>query len=286
VTNATVQGNQVSTYYNGLQAEFRRRLSKGLAFQASYTYGQGYRTTFLGLINGNVYRRAVGTEGDLTHQFKSLITYDLPFGQGRHFGGSVGGGMDRVIGGWQLAVASVMHSGQLVDFGDVRLVGMTAKDVQNMIQYRFDPTGQGLVYMLPADVIQNTINAFNVSATSPTGYAGTPPTGRYFAPANGPNCIEIENSAVGKCGVGSLIVSGPMFQQHDISVVKRTRVVGHTNFEFHVEMLNAFNHANFTPVAGTTGTNPAPTSLSAYQVTALSGTNTSRTIQLVFRFNW
>ena len=79
-------------------------------------------------------------------------------------------------------------------------------------------------------------------------------------------------------------------QQHDISIVKRTRVVGHTNFEFHFEMLNAFNHANFTPVAGTTGTgtstSPAPTSISAYQLTALSGTNTSRTIQLVFRFNW
>ena len=44
--------------------------------------------------------------------------------------------------------------------------------------------------MLPQDVIDNTVKAFNVSATSPTGYGPLgPPTGRYFAPANGPDCI-------------------------------------------------------------------------------------------------
>jgi hypothetical protein len=162
---------------------------------------------------------------------------------------------------------------------------MTAKDVQHMIKIRFDTSGAGLVYMLPADVIQNTINAFNTSATSSTGYAGAVPTGRYFAPANGPDCIEVENSAVGKCGTGSLIVDGPLFQQHDIAFAKQTRVVGHTNFEFRLELLNAFNHANFTPGGiGTTSNNPA--SLTNYQITALSGTNTSRIVQLVFRFNW
>jgi hypothetical protein len=93
-----------------------------------------------------------------------------------------------------------------------------------------------------------------------------------------------QTNAAGKCGVGSLIVAGPMFSQQDISFVKRTKVVGHTNFEFHVEMLNAFNHANFTPVAGTTANNPA--TLTSYQITSLSGTNTARTVQFVFRFNW
>jgi hypothetical protein len=278
---AGVQGNRNRTYFNGFQAELRRRLSHGLQFQGSYVFGQGYTNTFLGFINGNVMRRAVGTEGDLTHTIKALVTYDLPFGQGRRWGGSSSGTMERIIGGWQVAWTSTNHSGQLVDFGNVNLVGMTAKDVQSMIKLRFDPSGQGLVYMLPADVVQNTINAFNVSATSPTGYAGTPPTGRYFAPANGPSCIELENSAVGKCGVGSLVVTGPWFSQQDISFVKRTKVVGHTNFEFHAEMLNAFNHANFTPVSGI-----GNTTLSSYQITALSGTNTSRTVQLVFRFNF
>ncbi len=280
IGGATVQGNQGYTYYDGLQTEFRRRFSQGLQFQVSYSFDHAYRNSYLGLVNGNVDRRQTGTEGDLTHQYKSLVTYDLPFGQGRRYGSSAGGAMDRLISGWQVAVSSVIHSGQLVDFGNVRLVGMSASDVQKMIQLRFDPSGAGLVYMLPADVIANTINAFNVSATSATGYAGAAPTGRYFAPANGPDCIEVENNA-GKCGVGTLVVAGPLFQQHDITVAKRTRIVGHTTGEFRLEMLNAFNHPNFTPVSGV-----GNTTLSSYQLTALSGTNTSRVVQLVFRFNW
>jgi hypothetical protein len=285
VTNANVRGNRDQTYYNGLQTEFRRRFSQGLQFQVSYSLDQAWATTYLGFINGAVYRRPTGTEGDLTHQYKSLVTYDLPFGQGRRYGSSAGGAMDRLISGWQVAVSSVIHSGQLVDFGNVRLVGMSQSDVQKMIQLRFDPSGAGLVYMLPADVVANTINAFNVSATSASGYAGTAPTGRYFAPANGPDCIEVENSRVGKCGQGSVVVAGPLFQQHDITVAKRTKIVGHTTGEFRLEMLNAFNHPNFTP-GGTGTTATSPTTLSSYQLTALSGTNTSRTVQFVFRFNW
>ena len=283
IGGAFLRGNQQSTYYNGLQTEFRRRLSKGLQFQASYSLDNAYRTTFLGFINGNVYRRPTGSEGDVTHQFKSLVSYGLPFGQGRRWGSNVSGAMDRLIGGWEIDLTSTVHSGQLVDLGNVRLVGMSTADVQKMFKVRVDSSGAGLVYMLPADVVQQTINAFNVSATSPTGYAGATPSGRYFAPANGPDCVEIENNA-GKCGVGSLVVHGPLFQQHDISFAKQTKVVGHTNAEFRLEMLNAFNHANFTPVAGTTSSNPA--SLTNYQVTSLSGNNIARTIQLVFRFNW
>jgi len=285
VTNANVRGNRDETYYNGLQMELRRRYSKGLQFQVSYSLDHAWATTYLGFIHGNVFRRPTGTEGDLTHQYKSLVTYDLPFGQGRRFGGGAGGALDRLIGGWQVAVASVIHSGQLVDFGNVRLVGMSKDDVQKMVQLRFDPTGKGLVYMLPEDVITNTINAFNVSATSASGYAGAAPTGRYFAPANNASCIETENSRVGECGEGAVIVAGPLFQQHDITIAKRTKIVGHTTGEFRLEMLNAFNHANFTPGGSGTTAN-SPTTLSSYQLTALSGTNTSRTVQLVFRFNW
>jgi len=85
--------------------------------------------------------------------------------------------------------------------------------------------------------------------------------------------------------IPTVIVAGPLFQQHDITIAKRTKIVGHTTGEFRLEMLNAFNHANFTPGGSGTTAN-SPTTLSSYQLTALSGTNTSRTVQLVFRFNW
>jgi hypothetical protein len=168
-----------------------------------------------------------------------------------------------------------------VDFGNVRLVGMSENDVQKMFKLRFDDEGKA-VWMLPQDVIDNTIKAFSVSATSADGYSTQgAPTGRYFAPANGPDCIEPDAGAdFGDCGVRSLVVTGPMFQQHDIRISKRTPIVGRTNFEFAVEMLNAFNKANFAPVGGI-GNN-----IANYEVTGLTGTNSARIIQLVTRINW
>ena len=48
--------------------------------------------------------------------------------------------------------------------------------------------------MLPQDIIDNTVKAFSVSATSASGYGKLgAPTGRYLAPANGPDCIEIDH---------------------------------------------------------------------------------------------
>ena len=182
---------------------------------------------------------------------------------------------------------SRLQSGTPVNLGNVRVVGMSQKEVQKMFKLRFDDAGKQ-VYMLPEDVVTNTIAAFNVSSTSANGFAGNAPTGRYFAPANGPDCIELENTAnaggFGDCGVRALVLNGPMFQQHDIRISKRTTIVGRTNLEIAAEMLNAFNHPNFLPVAGTTANNPA--TIASYQLTGLQGQEGSRVIQLEFRFNW
>jgi hypothetical protein len=41
----------------------------------------------------------------------------------------------------------------------------------------------------------------------------------------------------------------------DLSAVKRITLVGHTNFEFRAEMINAFNNINFTAVVPTNNNN-------------------------------
>jgi hypothetical protein len=204
--------------------------------------------------------------------------YDFPFGRGRRFGRNANGFVDRLIGDWSVGVNSRIQSGRLIDLGNVRLVGMTVEDVQGFYKLRFDDAGRK-VWMMPQDVIDETIKAFSVSPTTASGYSGAAPSGRYFAPANGPDCIEVVNG-YGDCGTGDLVVTGPLFQQHDVSLSKRVRVVGRTNAEFRVEALNVFNHANFVPVGGIGNT------LANYEVTQVTGTNTSRTVQLVVRFNW
>jgi len=269
------------TNYHALQLELRRRLAQGLQFNANYAFGNQQVQSWQTHRRDIFMIRDAGDPGDVTHVFKLSALYDLPFGQGRRFGGNANGFVNRIIGDWSLSVVGRVQSGRLVDLGNVRLVGMTAGDVQGFFKIRFDDAGKK-IWMMPQDVIDNTIRAFNVSATSASGYgSGGAPTGRYFAPANGPDCIEIDNGAdYGDCGVRSLVVTGPMFQNYDVSVAKRVTVVGRTNVEFRFEMLNAFNNANFVPVGGIGSV------LNNYEVTNLTGNNTARVIQLVTRFNW
>jgi hypothetical protein len=284
---ARVTTNLDKTQYDSIQTEFRRRLSGGLQFQASYVFGHGLNSQFLSLRKPLLMRRNAGDPGDITHQVKTNFVYELPFGRGRRFGGNANGVVDRVIGGWQLGVVSKIQSGRLVDLGNLNLVGMSRSDVQKNFKLRFDNTGKA-IYMWPQDIIDNTILAFAVSPTSASGYAGAAPTGRYFAPANGPNCIEVANG-FGDCGTGSLIVTGPTFVAHDVRFSKRTTIVGHVNFEFACELLNALNHANFLPLAvvnGNTTTGISGSTLTGFQLTSLTGTDTRRTVQLVGRVNW
>jgi carboxypeptidase family protein/TonB-dependent receptor-like protein len=278
---ANLTTNNARSRYNSLQIELRRRLSQGLQFQGSYVFGNALASNFETFRRPVFMTRDTGAEGDLTHAVKANVVYDLPFGRGRRFGGDANGVVDRLIGGWQIGVTSRIQSGQLVDLGNIRLVGMSRDDVQDMFTLRFDDAGK-TVWMLPADVIENTIRAFSVSATSATGYSSRGvPSGRYFAPANGPDCIEIDNGAnYGDCGTRELVVTGPTFQQHDLRISKRTPIVGRVNFEFAAELLNAFNHPNFVPVGG------IGNDIADYEVTGLTGTNTARVIQFVTRINW
>jgi hypothetical protein len=265
--------------YHGLQLELRRRYAQGLQFHTSYAYGRALQSAFLSFRRPIDMRRDVGSPGDLTHAFKATVVYDLPFGQGRRFGNGANAVMDRLIGGWTFGLSTRVQSGQLVNLGNVRLVGMTAEDVRSMYRLRFDDANK-FVYMLPQDVIDETIKAFAVSAISATGYGSAgAPSGRYFAPANGPDCIEVAGS-VGDCGTGDLVVTGPLFQQHDISLAKKVRLIGRSDVELRVEMLNALNQPNFIPVGG------LGNAIASYRVTGLTGTNTSRVIQFVVRFNW
>jgi hypothetical protein len=280
---ANVTGNGGYTRFNGMEVELRRRLSQGLQFQASYAYGKAYESNRYSFRKPRIALLNVGGEGGVTHAFKANWVYELPFGQGRRFASNAGAVVDRIIGGWYFAGTARIQSGRLLDFGNVRLVGMTKKDVEKMFKLRefpqpfTDGTGPVRLYMLPLDVIENTIRAFSVSATSTTGYGALgPPTGRYFAPANGPDCIEIA-PGFGDCGIRSLVVTGPALYRFDLSVVKQVRVKGRTNIEFRAEMLNAFNKPYFTPVTG------IGTAVTGYEVT---GADSGRIVQLVSRVTW
>jgi hypothetical protein len=279
---AEVVGNGGYTKYHSMQMEFKKRLSGGLQMNSSYTFGRAYVSERYSFRTPRKRVLDSGTIGGVTHAFKTNWTYELPFGRGRQFASGAGPLLDRVIGGWSFDGIATIQSGRMLDFGNVRLVGMSKDEFQNMFDLRFDHAGRA-IYMLPDDVIQNTIRAFSVSATSATGYSGDVPEGRYLAPANGPDCIEIA-TGFGDCGLNNIVVTGPALARFDLSAVKRMPIRGGVTFEFRAEMLNAFNTPWFTPVTWlNTNGNVEPNNPDVYRVTA---GDTGREMQLVFRINW
>ena len=221
-----------------------------------------------------------GGEGGVTHALKGNWVYELPIGQGRHFGGNVGPWMDRLIGGWQIAGTFIFRSGQIVNFGNIRMIGFDVADLKEMYYFRKD--ADGIVTMLPQDVIDNSIKAFSVSASSATGYGSLgAPEGRYFAPANGPDCIETIANGYGDCGTRDVEIDSPWVKNVDLSIVKLVPIAGRVRAEFRLEMLNAFNIVNFSPVTGV-----GSTTATGYEVTGLTGLTSARVTQLVFRVSW
>ncbi len=293
---ANMVENTESTMFHSLALELRRRSANGLTFTGSYVFGQADESRFLSLRIRSPMLRNSGAEGGLTHAFKLNAVYALPFGSGQRFASGVNGVLDRIIGGWQIAGNARAQSGRLLDLGNVRLVGMDKKELQKMFKLRITPDQR--VFMFPQQILDETFKAFSVSATSAKGY-GTlgAPSGRYIAPADDLNCIEAVRGE-GKCGLQSVILTGPLFKQFDLSIIKAVRIAGDVNFEFRVDALNVFNNVNFIPVTGITILNAATNansplfnrsegaSQSAYEVSQLTGTNTARVVQLVSRIRW
>ena len=273
---AVLTRNEGSTEYHSLQVELRRRLANGLQFQGSYVFGRALESVFFTHRRDLDMLRNIGDGGDIDHQYKLNLVYDLPFGQGRRFMGGAGPVLERLVGGWQIGFNTRIQSGRLTEISGVKLVGWTEDEVRDAYQLRFEHDNR-FIYMWPEDVITNTQRAFSTAATA-SGYSGAAPEGRYFAPEDDANCIAL---VPGDCGgIKSMILRGPWFEQTDLRIAKRTSIIGRVNVEIAGEALNVFNTANFTPVLGISST------LANWRVGGLSGNNLSRTVQIVSRINW
>ena len=289
---ANLVENALGTRYNSMAFEFRRRSVSGLHFQTSYVLGKAMTSRFLSLRRDSPMVRNDGDEGDVSHAAKFNLVYELPFGQGKRFGSNVNGWVDRIIGGWQLGLNARMQSGQLVDLGNVRLVGMDKDELSRLFKVRID--AERRVWMLPEAIINESVKAFSVDPTSLTGYSTLgPPSGKYIAPADSIDCIETIRGW-GDCGLRSVVLTGPMFKQFDLGISKRLSVWSQASAEFRIDVLNAFNMSNFVPVsgmvAGTTTTNvdnrANGTNPDNYDVTTLVGGQSARIVQLTARLRW
>ena len=81
------------------------------------------------------------------------------------------GFLDAIVGGWSLDGVFRLQTGEVLDFGNVRLVGMTQKDLQKEIKVQGGPGGQ--IFILPADILDNTVKAFASARRRPAATAHT-----------------------------------------------------------------------------------------------------------------
>lgn len=250
--NLLVNGG--NTNYHGLQVEVRRRLSKGLLVQGSYTWAHSISNEFSnGVAGGYTTFRDVGIDKspspyDIRHAVKLNWIYELPFGPKRHFLAHANNIVARkALEGWQLASVTRIQTGAPVRFTSGRstynqndsgviLYGLTNQQLQEMVQIRKvtqvnNGVPQGAVYYLPQSLIDNSLAAFETGGRT---LANLDPSQPYIGPANMP----------GQLGQ-RLFLYGPRSQKWDLSLLKKTMIGERANIEFRAQALNIFNLTNF-----------------------------------------
>lgn len=105
--------------YNGLQVEFRQRLTRGLNWNFNYTWSNSLTNLpadnanqgidFLTLRNTDLDKRP--SQFDIRHVIQTYGTYDVPVGRGRTFNveNKI---LNGVVGGWTIGSVFVFHTGQ------------------------------------------------------------------------------------------------------------------------------------------------------------------------------
>jgi len=296
-SNLVVNGG--NSNYHGLQAEVRRRLSKGFLFQGSYVWShsisnelsQGRGGSYQTLRNFAMDKAP--SPYDIRQAFKANWIYELPIGANRRFLNHLPGPVARkVFEGWEVASVMRFQTGSPIKLlsgrgtvnqndSGVILHNITASQLQSMMSIRKTTNSQGLgiVNYLPQSIIDNSLAAFELGGKT---LANLDPNAPYVGPANIPGVWGDQ-----------VFLYGPHQQKWDFSLVKKTKINERANVEFRAQALNAFNLTNFLLFVPGNGITPTMTIGSGFGQTTgayrdLSNTNDpgGRIIEFSLRFNF
>ncbi len=241
--------------YNSLQAEFRRRFTKGLYLQANYTFqktltnGIGTSQTLVEPFLDNArpeleYSRA---DYDSAHNFKLNGIYELPFGHGRRFLSGANRVADAILGGWQISPIVTVSSGAPISLFDPRgtfnragrsgrqtaLTSLNKEQVKDLLGvYKLEAgNAQGLtpgIYYINPKVI-------NTTGRAAEGFGTTAFTGQVFF-----------NNAPGQTSsLERAFLDGPWYFNIDATLAKSFRITESVRFQLRLEAFNALNKTNF-----------------------------------------
>lgn len=224
-----------SANYNSLQFRLEKRASHGLYLLNSFTWGRIFDISsgHLETSNGDNSRvnyanpsRDYGPGGyDQPLADTLSIVYDLPYGHGRHWGGSSGRLMNTIAGGWQLTLINTMTSGTPINVS-YSLSSSSPLYVSDLVTFRPSNLTNGRIKgpssgrVKTATSLNNYLISTNLS--NPTTY----PWGN----------------------VSRNSVRSDAFYQADLGLHKAFPLWNDSsNFDFRAEAFNVLNQVNYMP---------------------------------------
>ena len=176
----TLNEDNGSSRYNGLQTKLDRKLAQGLQFTATYTWSHATDNSigpFSPTGASSVPTTAAGpqfnlnrgdSDDDIRHVGTFAMLAELPFGHGKMFGSHVNRAVDYVIGGWQVAPFLQLTSGSPFDIS-VGAAGSGPSVRPNLVSLSnlyVKPTAANNYQVLnAADFAAPPVNAAGVYAT-------------------------------------------------------------------------------------------------------------------------
>lgn len=202
-TSVTMSDFQGLTWYNAFQLRSEKRFANGFTGQFNYTFSK--QLDAMEYLNASDPRPSkVISPYDRTHQIGFSAIYELPFGQGRRFGGGMSRLADGFFGGWQLGAIWLVNSGEPYGFGNA-----TLPDLQTV----------------PLSSDQRSVERwFNTDAGFVTD------TGQQLA----------YNVRAAALRYGNLRAGA--YNSWDVSVLKNIKIRERHDIQFRGEFLNLFNH--------------------------------------------
>ena len=225
--------------YHGLQAEIRKRFSRGWYYQINYTWSKAFTNAeqaqaefapYLDNAVGDVLEKKRLNQ-DVRHVLKANAVYELPFGPGQRWLDK-SGFAGKVFGGWQISGIAQFRTGRPITFVSGRgtlnrsarsgnntpNTTLTLSELQGMVGLFHDPV-TGLPLVVDPRLINTQGRASSEFFTHPT--AGT----------------------VGHLSLTP--VDGPGYWNVDTAIIKRIRFKERLGLELRLEAFNVFNHTNF-----------------------------------------
>jgi hypothetical protein len=209
-----------ATHHSGL-LRLEKRMGRGMSFLGSYAWGKTLDQTYgmasdggedgavAAIMDRTNFRREKGRSGmDIRHRAVFSYVYELPFGPGKQYGGSVRGPLARLIEGWIFSGITTFQTGSPIT-----------------IRTDADPANTGQSQQRPDAISDPTLPRGERTASRwfNTAAFADPTTYRY-----------------GTAGRG--LVNNPGVNNWDLSLMKNTGITERVKLQFRAEFFNAWNH--------------------------------------------